>query len=261
MTATSVGPAVVAGRVARAEWTRLRTVRTTWWCLLATAVTVVGMATLLGLDVAGDQAAGVERTSPWPPATLAGELALLVGQFGLLALVLLAVTSEHGTGSIATSLQWTARRRTLLLVRTAVATLTAVVAGVLLVATADVVAWAVAPVLALEGGDLAGSLLTVTGVLAGGSLLAAGLGFLLRSTAGALVGVFLLVLVLPVVLPAFGIDWLETVGAHLPGGATAHLLGQEVPQLSRTSAAVVLVAWSAAATAAGAASFLRRDAG
>jgi hypothetical protein len=30
MTVTEVGPAVVAGRAARAEWTRLRTVRTTW---------------------------------------------------------------------------------------------------------------------------------------------------------------------------------------------------------------------------------------
>jgi hypothetical protein len=33
--------------------------------------------------------------------------------------------------------------------------------------------------------------------------------------------------VLPLVLPAFGIGWLETVGAHLPGGAPAHLLGEE----------------------------------
>jgi hypothetical protein len=260
-TPTQVGAVTVAGRVARAEWVRLRTVRTTWWCLLATAVTVVGMATLLGLDVASDQAAGVERTQPWPPATVAGELALLVGQFGLLVMVLLAVTAEHSTGSIGTSLQWTARRRTLLLARTAVATVSAVVAAVLLVVVADVVAWSVAPVLDLTSRDLARSLVTVAGVAAGGALLAAGLGFLLRSTAGALASVFLLVLVLPVVLPAFGVDRLETVGAHLPGGAVAHLLSEDVPGLTRTSAAVVLAAWSGAATAAGAVCFLRRDAG
>ena len=260
MTVTEVGPAVVAGRTARAEWTRLRTVRTTWWCLLATAVTVVGMATLLGLDVAGDQAAGVERTQPWPPATAAGELAMLPGQFGLLALVLLAVTAEYGTGSIGTSLQWTARRPTLLLTRTAVVSATAVVAGVLLAVTADVVAWAVAPVLELTARDLAASTARVAGVLLGGALLAAGLGFLLRSTAGALSTVFLLMLVLPLVLPAFGIGWLETVGAHLPGGAAVHLLSEDVAGLTRTSAAVVLALWAAAATALGAVSFLRRDA-
>ena len=260
MTVTEVGPARVAHRAARAEWTRLRTVRTTWWCLLATAVTVVGMATLLGLDVASDRAAGVERTQPWPPATAAGELAVLVGQFGLLALVLLAVTSEYGTGSIGTSLQWTARRRTLPLARTVVATVTAVVAGVLLVALADVVAWAIAPALELTAGDLAASLAAVAGVVAGGSLLAAGLGFLLRSTAGALASVFLLVLVLPLLLPAFGIAWLDTVGTHLPGGGAAHLLGEDVEGLTRTSAGVGLASWAAAATAAGAVSFLRRDA-
>jgi len=250
----------VVGRAARAEWTRLRTVRTTWWCLLATAVTVLGMATLLGMDVAGDQARGVERTEPWPPATAAGELALLPGQFGLLVLVLVAVTSEYGTGSIGTSLQWTSRRGTLLLTRTAVATAAAVAAGALLVVAADVVAWAVAPVLELTAADLAESLLGVAGVLAGGALLAAGLGFLLRSTAGALATVFLLMLVLPSVLPAFGIDWLETVGTHLPGGAAVFLLSDDVEGLTRTSAAIVLAAWAAAATAVGALSFLRRDA-
>ena len=260
MTVTEVGPATVVRRAARAEWARLHTVRTTWWCLLAAAVTVVGMATLLGLDVASDQAAGVERAAPWPPATAAGELSLLPGQFGLLVLVLLAVTSEYGTGSIGTSLQWTARRRTLLLTRTVVVTATAVAAGVLLVVTADVVAWAIAPELALTVDDLAASLVRVVGVLAGGSLLAAGLGFLLRSTAGALATVFLLVLVLPLLLPAFGIGWLTTAGAHLPGGAAAHLLSEDVAGLTRTSAAVVLAAWAAAATAAGALAFLRRDA-
>lgn len=264
MTVTQVGaapgPGRVAARAARAEWLRLRTVRTTWWCLLATAVVVVGMATLLGMDVASDRAAGVERVRPWPPATAAGELAMLPGQFGLLVLVLLAVTSEYGTGSIAPSLQWTARRRTLLLTRTAVATASAVLAGVLLVLAADVVAWAIAPVLELEARGLAGSLVGVAGVLAAGSLIAAGLGFLLRSTAGALATVFLLMLVLPLVLPAFGIGWLDTVATHLPGGAAVFLLGEEVQGLTRTSAAVVLAAWAAVATAAGAVSFLRRDA-
>ena len=113
----------------------------------------------------------------------------------------------------------------------------------------------------LTSRERARSLATAACVVAGGSLPAAGLGFLLRSTAGALASVFLLVLVLPLVLPAFGVDWLETVGAHLPGGAVAHLLSEDVPGLTGTSAVVVLAAWSVAATAAGAVSFLRRDAG
>lgn len=262
MTASDVvpTPAAVLGRTARAEWSRLWTVRTTWWCLLATTVAVIGLASLLGMDVASDSAAGVERTVPWPPATAAGELTMLPGQFGLLVLVLMSVTAEYGTGSIATSLQWTARRRTLLLARTAVATATAVVIGLLLVVVADLVTWGIAPVLELTAQDLAASLARIAGVLCAGALLAAGLGFLLRSTAGALATVFLLMLVLPLVLPSLGVDWLATVGNHLPGGAAVHLLSDDLDDLTTRSAAVVLGAWAAAVTAAGAASFLLRDA-
>jgi ABC-2 type transport system permease protein len=148
----------------------------------------------------------------------------------------------------------------LLVTRTAVATGTAVLVGVLLVLAADLVTWSLAPVLDLTARDLAASLARVAGVLAGGALVAAGLGFLLRSTAGALATTFLLMLVLPLVLPAFGIGWLETVGTHLPGGAALFLLSDDLDGLTRTSAAVVLAGWAAACTAAGAASFLLRDA-
>lgn len=67
-------------------------------------------------------------------------------------------------------------------------------------------------------------------------------------------------LVLPLTLPAFGIEWLDTAAAHLPGGATFPLLGEEVGDLLTTTAVVVLVAWPVAAMATGAAVLLRRDA-
>lgn len=258
-TGARVGGARVLARACAAEWTRLWTVRTTWWCLLAAAVTVCGMATLLALDVSSDIAMGIER-SDWPPATAAGELALLPGQFALLLLALLPVTSEYSTGAVATSLQWTSRRRALLTARTVVPVLVATVAGLLLVLVADVFAHTLTPALELTAQGLAGSLATAAGVLAAGTTIAVGLGFLLRSTAGALASVFLLMLVLPLVLPAFGVAWLVTVAAHLPGGAAVFLLGEQVPGLTETSAAVVLALWAAAATVAGALSVLRRDA-
>ena len=52
-----------------------------------------------------------------------------------------------------------------------------------------------------EGLDVLG---TVAFVFAAGTALAVGLGFLLRNTAGALVTVFLLMLLLPMLLPQFG---------------------------------------------------------
>lgn len=110
------GTATVLARAAGAEWLRLRTVRTTGWCLLAAAVAIVGIGSLTALDEA-EMASSIGITAP---ATLAGEYGTLVGQFALLLVVLLAVTSEYGSGAIAPTLQWTPRRGVLLAARVAV---------------------------------------------------------------------------------------------------------------------------------------------
>ena len=55
MTAVAVrepGAATVLARAAAAEWVRLRTVRTTWWCLLAAALATVGIGTATAVDEA-----------------------------------------------------------------------------------------------------------------------------------------------------------------------------------------------------------------
>jgi ABC-2 type transport system permease protein len=250
------GTATVLGRAAAAEWVRLRTVRTTWSCLLAAAVTIVG----IGLMAAYDEAAGPGEVGGPLPATFAGEFGVLLGQFALLVLALLAATSEHATGAIGPTLQWTPRRGVLLAARVGVPVAVATVAGVLLALVADVAASWIAPDLTLTAGGLAGSLGRIAAVLAAGGALAVGTGLLLRSTAGALATVFLLQLVLPFLLPAFGVAWMADLGELLPGsGAIWTLLGQ--PDMSATQATALLAGWSAAALAAGGWSLLRRDAG
>ncbi len=64
-------------------------------------------------------------------------------------------------------------------------------------------------------------------VLLAGTLLAVGLGFLLRSTAGVLVSVFLLLLVLPGLLPQLGDEWLTDLADLLPGTSAMFLLTEE----------------------------------
>ena len=242
-------------RACAAEWTRLWTIRTTWWCVLAAAVTIVGMGAALGLEVSND----VGREADLPPAWGAGEFALLPGQFALLVLVLLSITSEYATGAIGTTLQWTPRRTILLVARTIVPVAFATLAGTLLTLLADVAAWAAFPSLEMSVSGMAGSLGTVAGVLAAECLIAVGLGFLLRSTAGGLAVVFLVLLVLPFLLPVFGVGWMQTAAQLLPGSGSAFLLVGD-PPITTTSAIAVLVTWAAAATAIGAASLLRRDA-
>lgn len=246
------GTATVLGRAAAAEWLRLRTVRTTWWCLLAAAVTIVGLGTLAATDDAG-------AFAPLP-ATVAGEYGVLPGQFALLVLALLAATSEHATGVIGPTLQWTPRRGVLLAARVGVPVAVVTATGVLLALAADLLARWIAPGLTLTAGGLAGSLGRIAAVLAAGGALAVGTGLLLRSTAGALAAVFLLQLVLPFLLPGFGVPWMADLAELLPGsGAIWTLLGE--PAMSATQATALLAGWSAAALAAGGWSLLRRDAG
>ena len=249
------GTLTVFGRAAAAEWVRLRTVRTTWWCLLAAAVTILGIGATMAFDADDVLASGA-----LPPATAAGEFGVMLGQFALLVLALLAVTQESATGAIGPSLQWTPRRGVLLAARVTVPVVVATVAGVLLALTADVTAWLIEPGLTLAFADLANSLGRIAGVLMAGGVLAVGIGLLLRSTAGALATVFLLQLVLPFLLPAFGVQWMADLGELLPGsGAIWTLVGE--PEMTPAAATALLVGWPAAALAAGGWSLLRRDAG
>ncbi|TFV87393.1 hypothetical protein [Blastococcus sp. CT_GayMR16] len=259
MTAVAVqepGTLAVFTRAAAAEWLRLRTVRTTWWCLLAAAVTIVG----LGVIAAADDAQGPVGPGNPLPSTFAGEYGVMLGQFALLVLALLAVTQEYATGAIGPTLQWTPRRGVLLAARVAVPAVVATVVGVSLALIADVLALLVDPDLTLSLADAADSLARIAAVLVAGSVLAVGLGFFLRSTAGALATVFLLQLVLPFLLPAFGVQWMADLGELLPGSGAIWTLLRE-PEMTATQATALLVGWSGVALAAGGWSLLRRDAG
>jgi hypothetical protein len=250
------GTARLLARTVAAEWTRLWSVRTTWWCILAAAATIVGIGATAAFDVAGEPVPVDERL----PGEMAGHFGMLPGQFALLLLVLLAVTPEYATRSIGTTLQWTPRRGVLFVARVAVPVVVATVVGVLLTLLTDLAAWAIAgPVLELSVADLAESLGKVAFVLAAGALLAVGAGFFLRSTAGALATVFLLLLVLPLMLPAFGVQWMVDLARLLPGSGTAYLLLEE-PEMTTASSVAVLTAWAGGALVAGGWSLLRRDA-
>ncbi len=241
------------GRTCAAEWARLWTVRTTWWFLLAAAVVLVGLGVVAGLDAAGDPASSGDPV--WSGVTFF----VMPAQFALFGLALTAVTSDHATGGIVPTLQWTPRRGVLFLARAAVAVGTATAAGVVLVLASALAAHAAHPALTLPPAEGADALGTVALVVGAGAALGVGLGFVLRSTAGALVSVFLLVLVLPLVLPQFGLAWATSLAQALPGSGAAFLLFGEVPGMSRASSVTVLLAWAAGALLLGRLRLARSD--
>ncbi|MCZ2859199.1 hypothetical protein [Blastococcus sp. VKM Ac-2987] len=241
-------------RTLSAEWARLWTVRATWWFLLAGTVVMVGIGTIAGLESRGEATGG-------DPAWLVASLATMPAQFALLALALTAVTSDYATGGIVPTLQWTPRRSVLFLARAVVSVATATTLGVLLGVASSAAAWvAGTPGLALPVDEGVDVLATVALVLAAGTSLAVGLGFLLRNTAGGLIAVFLLMLVLPLFLPQFGYEWLTSFAQALPGSGAAFLLLQELEGMTRASAVTVLLAWAGGALLLGGLRLLRQDA-
>lgn len=255
-TPTGSVPASLAGttvlrRAVAAEWTRLWTVRSTWWSLLAATALMLFVGIGFGLDVGAAA-----------PVWVAGELGIVFAQFALFVPVMLAVTAEYSTGTIRSTLQAIPRRGVLALARSIVSVGIATVAGVVLALAADVASGvAMGPQAEVVVGDVAGSLAAVAVVVACGSLMTLAVGAALRGSAGTLVTMFMLWLVLPALLPGFGVEWLATVGNHLPGSAGIVLLDAlGGSAMSGVRVAVVLATWVGLAVGAGLWSLLRRDA-
>lgn len=247
-----VPTATVFRRAAMAELTRMVTVRSTWWSLLAGAALML----FIGGAAGSDQPAAGEPAPIW----FAAEFAILPGQFAFLLVVVLAVTGEYATGAIRSSLQWVPRRGVLLAARTLVPVAFVTACAVVVATATDLLAWAfLGQDAEVVPADIARSLLMIALVVAVGGLMAVGLGLLLRNTAGALVSIFLLIFVLPVMLGNAGISWLTTIAEHLPGSVLISMLEVTGEERAVSTVVTVLIAWSAAALFAGGWALVRRD--
>lgn len=245
----------VFARTCAAEWTRLWTVKSTWWFLAAATVVMLGLGTALGFEAAADP---VELQGQ--PAWTTARYIAMPAQFAFLGLALTAVTSDYATGGIVPVLQWTPRRAVLFWARTMVTVVAATGLGVLLATASALAAFTTAgSALTLAPDAGLDMLATVAFVLAAGTVLAVGLGFLLRRTARALVAVFLVMLVLPLLLPAFG-EWMSELARTLPGSGAMFLLFRELPGMTTASSVVVMLAWAAGVLLLGWLRLMRDDA-
>ena len=251
------------------EWTKLWSVRSTWWCLIGAVALMALYAVPLGFDAAdpnpnlshADQLLHVEEVAT------AG---LLFTQFALITLALLTVTSEHASGSMRTTLQCEPRRGRVLAAKLVVVEGVALVAGALLAVLGAGLGY-------LTAGDYgvfdASEVATVAGkvsvYMAVVVALAIGLAVALRSTAGALVVAFLVLFLLPMVLMMSGMDLMTDLSYYLPGTAGTEYLGIGIATLfglgdglpyGHNGGLGLFAAWSGVALLAGYAVFRRRDA-
>lgn len=247
----------VLARTGSAEWSRIWSVRSSWTFVLVTAVVVTGFGAIIGFDVADDPEPPTPDATAWDGGRLTGMFAL----FGILAWSVVTSTADHATGGIVPTLQWTPRRPILLAARTGVIVATTTLLGSLLVTGASAVVWLFRHDLGLPVDDGARTVGELTLVFALGALLAVGLGLFTRSTAGGLVSVIALVLVLPMLLAQLPYEWSVELAGLMPGaGALFLIFGEGPTEMTTASARLTLAVWAVGALVAGGWRLLRADA-
>jgi ABC-2 type transport system permease protein len=98
--ATEAGP-VTQVRVVRAEWTKLRALRSTWWCGLSAVVLIVGLGAAIAASGAPYHVSAGNSAATGVSAALLG---VLFAQLVLGVVGVLAFSGEYGTGMIRATL-------------------------------------------------------------------------------------------------------------------------------------------------------------
>lgn len=253
----------------RSEWTKLWTVRSTYWTLLAAVVVTVGYAALISGGVASSMDSMPEQARANMPSPLVFSLfGVQLGQLVLAVLGVLVISSEYRTGMIRSSLVAVPQRMRFLFAKVLPFTFVTLVVSEIMAFGSFFAAQAF---FATQGYAVSlsdeGVLRAVVG--AGLFLTASGafglaIGALVRNVAGSIAIAVGALLVLPGILGFLPGGWGEAVNNYFISNA-----GQEVMRLegSMFGTAVgpwvgygVFWAWIAAIFAVGAFLLQRRDA-
>jgi ABC-2 type transport system permease protein len=248
--AARIGRPRLLGRSLAAEWTKLRSVRSTYGSLLAAVAVTVGIAALAAWAITTD-----DQPNP-APATQLAAVGASVGQFGLVALAALAITGEFATGSIRTTLAATPARWGVLTAKAAVVGAVTFPAGLVATALATLTASAILGI----GTD---GLLAVSArsavALALTSLLVVGLGAVLRSAAGTITTAVAVLFAPPILGALVSNEVVAAVLDYLPAGLTTVLVSGTGERYGPEVAALLLGVWAVGVLAAGAITLYRRD--
>jgi ABC-2 type transport system permease protein len=221
------------GGILRSEWTKLRSLRSTFWCYLFILVINVGFALLVS-SLIGDTSGGQQGPGSRIATTGGGAEALTVITAGLSLSALLSavlgalmITGEYGTGMIKSTFTADPRRLGALFGKALVFGVVTFLVGFVSMVLAALVA---APGLknahvTLDWGDSRVWLALVggAGYLALAGLIAYGLGAIIRSSAGGIAAGIGLLFVVPIVLQIVTsltqAKWIQNVSTFLPGSA------------------------------------------
>ena len=219
--------------VMRSEWTKLFSVRSTGWTLLALVAATIGLGVLAcwGTNHGWSQMSAADRAKFDPVSTSMSGLAL--GQLAVAVLGVMVISSEYSTGGIRVSLTTVPHRMRLLTAKALVFTAVSLVVGI---ATAFGAFYVGQPWFSERG---IGATISEPGVLraviGGGLYIAASglfglaMGALLRRTAGAVTAAVALLLVVPPLMNLLPGAWGDAVVRYFTSNA-----GQQISYIHQS---------------------------
>jgi len=245
-------------RVLRAEWIKLSTLRSTKITFAAAVLLMIGAGVLLSWDAANK----FETMTTAERADVAVEQVVLIGrllaELAVGVLGVMAITGEYATGMIRATLAAVPRRLPVLwtklglftgvtlVVMTAASFASFFAGNAILAAHWDFSLADPGVLRSVLGAGVALAFVSAFGVL---------LGFIVRSTAGAISTLFAILVIVPQILPSWFVE-------YLPTGATSSLVTAKIEDdmLRPLPALTVLCGYLVLALAGAAWTLTRRDA-
>jgi ABC-2 type transport system permease protein len=239
------------------EWTKLVGVRSTLWLVLTGTLLTLGGTLLIGASARASGENGFETATPAP---LFAVQTISFTQVAVLLVAVFAFTAEYSSGSIRTTLLSVPSRGRVLVAKAVVLAAMSITIGVALVLLGTVTAAAAAAEYGTFTGVQLGHAALGTAVsLALTSVFVLGIAAALRSTAGSILAMFVVLYALSSVLPIFGQEWLTDLVAYLPGTAAGVLVTNATEPYGWASAVAVLAGWAGAGLGLGYLALRYRD--
>ncbi|HEX7270014.1 MAG TPA: ABC transporter permease subunit [Streptosporangiaceae bacterium] len=265
ITRGSAAPARPAGLggAMRSEITKIRSVRSTYWTLLALVVVTIGLGAIACAGAASHPQEINRASFDAVQNSLGG---LYVAQLVIAVLGALTITSEYSTGMIRTSLAVQPRRGTVFAAKALVFAAVSLVTGLVTCFASFFIGQAI-----LSGSQLSVTLgqPNVLRAVIGGALflvvcgmLAYGLGAILRSTAAAITAAVGLLFVLSILVNFLPASWQANVDKWMPAiaGSQVWRTSPDNHMFSAWTGFGVFAAYAAIAIVVGLILFRRRDA-
>jgi ABC-2 type transport system permease protein len=251
--------------VLRSEWTKLRSVRSTMWALLATAGITIGFGVLICFAYTAryDRLDPAERLTRDPVVlSLRG---LFLSSLAIGVLGVLVMTAEYATGTIRSTFTAVPQRRVVLAAKAIVFGAVALVVSTVSVFVAFTAGQAVLNRkhlgVSLSDPTVLRAVLGAAAYLTIIGLLGLALGTILRRTAGAVATLVGLVFIAELLTEALPSPWNTDIGKFLPGSAGLALFSvrHNPDRLTPGAALIVLLTWVAVGLTIATITLTRRD--